>query len=58
MEEENRSLRLRVGDLMNQLDSQSQLHAEEEHGLKAETFKVRMGLEKTFRKELQGMDVK
>ena len=51
-------MRLRVGDLMNQCDSQSQLHAEEEHGLKAETFKVRMGLEKTFRKELQGMDVK
>jgi len=56
LEQENKNLRERVEELLNQLGSEDKGHAEETHRMKKEMFNLRMQLEQTFRKTLQELD--
>ena len=58
VEDANRRLRDRVGELLSELEKRGRNFAEESHRVKNDAFNLRMQLESTFRKSLHEMDAK
>ncbi|KAG9409842.1 hypothetical protein AC1031_020152 [Aphanomyces cochlioides] len=56
LESVNASLRLRVDELMRQLELENKNHIEEIHAMRLDMFNHKMALEQTFRKSLQELD--
>ncbi|KAF0689506.1 Aste57867_19063 [Aphanomyces stellatus] len=52
----NASLRLRVDELMRQLEAENKNHIDEIHSMRLDMFNHKMALEQTFRKSLQELD--
>ncbi|CAK4120242.1 unnamed protein product [Aphanomyces euteiches] len=56
LESVNASLRLRVDELMRQLELENKNHIDEIHAMRLDMFNHKMALEQTFRKSLQELD--